>query len=295
MTALFEAAKAKLNLTLKVVGRRPDGFHEIESLVAFTELGDGLELEPQDELGLTIDGPFASALAGPNLVEAAAETVTTLGPSFRLGHFTLHKHLPVAAGLGGGSADAAASLRLLVRANPDMIGPRALREVASRLGSDVPVCLESRPSLMTGRGEVVSRVKGMPSCGVLLANPRTPLATERVFASLQSEELGPQRARPAAPEFGGSFDALVDYASERANDLERTALSLEPVIGEVLGALSRLDGARLVRLSGSGPTCFALFASQHEAKRASAALEAARPDWWVTATILEGSDEAASR
>lgn len=293
MTALFERAKAKLNLTLKVVGRRPDGFHEIESLVAFTELGDGLELEPKDGLGVSIDGPFASALAGPNLVEAAAETVTTLGPSFQLGHFTLHKILPVAAGLGGGSADAAASLRLLVRANEGMIGPRALREVASRLGSDVPACLESRPALMTGRGEVVSPVKGMPPCGVVLANPGTQLATERVYAALHSPDLGPQRARASVPDFGGSFAAMIGYASERANDLEPAALGLEPVIGEVLDELSRLGGVRLVRLSGSGPTCFALFASEDEAKRAGAALEAARPNWWVAATSLGGTEASA--
>jgi 4-diphosphocytidyl-2-C-methyl-D-erythritol kinase len=295
MTALFERAKAKLNLTLKVLGRRSDGFHEIESLVAFAELGDGLELEPESEFGLSIDGPFASALAGPNLVEAAAETVTTLGPSFKLGQFRLHKVLPVAAGLGGGSADAAASLRLLMRANPGMIGPRALREIASRLGSDVPACLESRPALMTGRGETVLPVKGMPACAVVLANPGTHLATERVYAALKSPALGTQRTNPSAPDFGGSFEALIDYASQRGNDLEPAALSVEPAIGEVLDRLARLDGARLVRLSGSGPTCFALFASECEAKRAGAVLEAASSGWWVVTNTLGASEESASR
>lgn len=295
MTALRDWAKAKLNLTLKVLGRRPDGFHEIESLVAFSELGDELELEPSDVLGLSIEGPFASALSGPNLIAAAAETVKAAVPPLRLGHFRLRKVLPVSAGLGGGSADAAASLRLVAQANPGMIGPRAFREIASRLGSDVPACLESRPALMTGRGETLMLVKGMPPCGAVLANPGRELATERVYAALKSPPLATRQARPAPLDFGGSFEALIDYASARANDLEPAALGLEPAIGEVLDRLLRLEGARLVRLSGSGPTCFALFASEDEAKRAGAELERACPDWWVAATVLGGSEKSATR
>jgi 4-diphosphocytidyl-2-C-methyl-D-erythritol kinase len=291
MTAFREWARAKLNLTLRVLGRRTDGFHEIESLVSFTELGDELEFEPGDVLGLSIEGPFASALAGPNLIAAAAETVKTAVPPLKLGHFRLRKVLPVSAGLGGGSADAAASLRLVAQANPGMIGPRAFREIASRLGSDVPACLESRPALMTGRGEMVTPVKGMPACGVVLANPGRELATERVYAALASPPLPLtfRQTRPAPLDFGGSFEALIDYATARRNDLEPVALGLEPAIGEMLDALLRLEGARLVRLSGSGPTCFALFATDDAAKRAGAELERAQPRWWVTATTLRGN------
>jgi 4-diphosphocytidyl-2-C-methyl-D-erythritol kinase len=295
MTVLRDWAKAKLNLTLRVLGRRPDGFHEIESLVSFTELGDELELEPSDVLGLSIDGPFASALSGPNLIAAAAETLKEAVPPLKLGHFRLRKLLPVSAGLGGGSADAAASLRLVAQANPGMIGPRAFREIASRLGSDVPACLESRPALMTGRGEMVAHVKGMPACGAVLANPRRELATERVYAALQSPPLATRQARPAPLDFEGSFEALIDYARERANDLEPAALGLEPAIEEVLDELLRLGGARLVRLSGSGPTCFALFASEDEAMRAGAELERARPTWWVAATRVGGSEDGRVR
>lgn len=294
MTALHEWAKAKVNLTLRVLGRRADGFHEIESLVSFTELGDELELEPTGELGLSIEGPFAPALAGPNLIAAAAETVKAAVPPLSLGHFRLRKVLPVAAGLGGGSADAAASLRLVARANPGMIGPRAFREIASRLGSDVTACIDSRPALMTGRGEIVTPVKGMPACGVLLANPGIKLVTERVYAALASPPLAvalPTRQTKPPLDFGGSFEAMVDYARARSNELEPVALGLEPVIGEVLDELLRLEGTRLVRLSGSGPTCFALFASEHAAKRAGAELEAAHPGWWVAATTLGGSEE----
>jgi 4-diphosphocytidyl-2-C-methyl-D-erythritol kinase len=292
MTALREPARAKLNLTLEISGRRADGFHEIESLVVFTELGDSVELDPDGAFGLSVDGPFASALSGPNLVIAAAETVRTLGSTLKLGQFKLHKVLPVAAGLGGGSADAAAALRLLVRANPGMIGPRALREIASRLGSDVTACLAGRPTLMTGRGEIVTLVKGMPACGVVLANPGTPLATESVYAALKAPPLAGPREAHAPLDFKGSFEALLDYAGARANDLEPSALGLAPIIGEIRQRLGRLQGARLVRLSGSGPTCFALFASENEAERASAELQSAYPAWWVAASTLGASEKS---
>ncbi len=284
-----ELAKAKLNLTLKVIGRRTDGFHELESLVAFTALGDEVELEADREFGLSIDGPFAAALSGQNLIEAAAATVKAAVPTFKLGYFRLHKVLPVAAGLGGGSADAAASLRLLAEANPGMIGPRALREVASRLGSDMRACLESRPVLMTGLGDVITPVKNMPACGVVLANPGTKLETKAVYEALKAAPVPAQLPRPQSLDFAGSFEALIDYASARDNDLEPVALDLEPAIGEVLDLLSRLKGARLVRLSGSGPTCFALFPSEYEAKRAGAELAASRPEWWVAPSTLGGS------
>ena len=284
-----ELAKAKLNLTLKVIGRRADGFHEIESLVAFAALGDEVELEPGRAFGLSIDGPFAGALSGHNLIETAAAAIKTAVPELKLGHFRLHKVLPVAAGLGGGSADAAAALRLLARANPGMIDPRALRAVALRAGSDVTACLENRPVLMTGRGEIVTPVKGMPACGVLLANPGAKLETKAVYEALKAPPAPPHLPSPRALDLGDSFDALIDYASERGNDLEPVALNLEPAIGEVLDRLSRLTGARLVRLSGSGPTCFALFASEYEAKRAGAELAAARPEWWVAASTLGAS------
>lgn len=286
-------AKAKLNLTLKIIGRRPDGFHEIESLVAFTALGDGVELEPDREFGLSIDGPFAAALSGHNLIETAAATLKAAVPAFKLGYFRLHKVLPVAGGLGGGSADAAAALRLLSEANPGMIGPRALREVASRVGSDMTACLESRPVLMTGLGEIIAPVRGMPTCGVVLANPGTKLETTTVYNALKAPAAPVQPARPKPLDFGGSFDSLIDYASARTNDLEPVALNLTPAIGEVLDRLSRLEGARLVRLSGSGPTCFALFATESEAKRAAAEL-ATQPDWWVAASTLGPKEASAS-
>ena len=290
MTALRDTAKAKLNLTLEVLGRRADVYHEVRSLVGFTELGDSVALEPGDELALAVDGPFAGALQGDNLIIAAAEAAKAKAPGIALGRFQLTKTLPVAAGLGGGSADAAAALRLLAEANPGALSPAALAEIAGRLGSDVTACLASRPALMTGRGEHVAEIRGMPACGVVLVNPGLPLATASVYGALNAAPLSatPADTEPV-PDFGGSFERLIDYASPRGNDLAAAALRLAPVIGEVLTALRRVAGARLVQLAGSGPTCFALFATADEAKGAAASLQAAHPSWWVVATSLGAS------
>jgi 4-diphosphocytidyl-2-C-methyl-D-erythritol kinase len=285
MTGLRDVAHAKLNLTLEVLGRRGDGYHEIRSLVAFTELGDRLTLEPEGDLALVIEGPFAGVLEGGNLVTAAAEAAKAAAPGIALGCFRLDKRLPVAAGLGGGSADAAAALRLLARANPGLLPGPALEAITAALGSDVTACLQSRPALMTGRGERVTPVDGLPCCGVLLVNPGLPLASGAVYAALAAPPLSESRREPPAiPSFRGNFDALVAYAEAGANDLEPAAIKLAPEIAKVLAALKRLPGARLVRISGSGPTSFALFATEAEAKRAAATMATAQPTWWVAAT-----------
>jgi 4-diphosphocytidyl-2-C-methyl-D-erythritol kinase len=189
VATLSETARAKINLALQVLGRRDDGFHEVVSLVAFAEIGDRVELEPGGPLGLSIDGPFAEALTGENLILAAAAAAKALKPKIRLGHFRLHKELPVAAGLGGGSADAAAALRLIARANGGEPLEADRAAIAATLGSDVNACLVSKPCLMTGRGEKVAFVRGFPACAVLLANPRLPLATAPVYAALQAPPI----------------------------------------------------------------------------------------------------------
>jgi 4-diphosphocytidyl-2-C-methyl-D-erythritol kinase len=258
--------------------------------VAFAELGDHLTLEPGQDLALDVEGPFASALAGDNLITAAAEATKAEVPGIALGRFRLVKALPVAAGLGGGSADAAAALRLLARANPGGLSPSALAGIAARLGSDVTACLKSLPALMTGRGEKVTDIRGMPACPVLLVNPGIQLPTAKVYGALDAAPLSAGTdAFAAAPDFGGSFERLIFYAASRGNTLEAAALRLEPVIGEVVAALKRLDGARLVRLAGSGPTCFALFATEDAAKSAATSFLAVHPAWWVAATTLSGS------
>ena len=287
MTTLSESAPAKINLTLKVLGRRDDFYHELESLVAFAGLGDVVELEPSITLGLAVEGAFADALSGDNLIIAAAHAASVVVPGLRLGRFRLVKNLPVAAGLGGGSADAAAALRLIARANGGALTDAAMAELAVKLGSDVSVCLKSRPALMTGRGELVRLVRGFPSCGVLLANPGLPLATASVYAALDAEPLAASPARGAEPpDFAASFEKLVDYLATRGNDLETAATRLAPAIRDVLTALRASKGARIARLSGSGPTCFALFATEDEAKHGAEALANSHPAWWIAASTL---------
>jgi 4-diphosphocytidyl-2-C-methyl-D-erythritol kinase len=288
MTALRDIGRAKINLTLEVLGRRADGFHELKSLAAFASFGDRLELDPGDGLDLEVEGPFAASLGNGNLILEAARAARERVPGLRLGRFRLAKCLPVAAGLGGGSADAAAALRLIARANPGLIAEGVLAELAPKLGSDVSVCLASRPALMSGRGEKVEPVRGFPACAVVLANPGKALASEAVYAALDAAPLGAEPRGDTEPlDFRGGFDALLAYARPRGNDLEAPAANLVPDIRGVLAALGALEGVRLARLSGSGPTCFALFHSQEEAKRAASGLAAAHPAWWVASGALE--------
>lgn len=284
--SLRQTATAKINLTLTVLGQREDSYHALESLVAFASPGDSLELEPGEDLTLVVEGPFAGALSGSNLVIAAARAAKAAVPALRLGRFRLIKNLSVAAGLGGGSADAAASLRLLAQANGDLLKPDLMTALAAQLGSDVSVCLQARAALMSGRGEIVTQLRGFPSCGVVLANAGQALATADVYAALDAPPLVDSPSAPDIPDFAGSFEKLIDYVRPRCNDLEPVALRLVPAVGETLAALGALKGARLARLSGSGPACFALFASPEEAERDGAALAAVQPDWWVASGAL---------
>jgi 4-diphosphocytidyl-2-C-methyl-D-erythritol kinase len=198
------------------------------------------------------------------------------------------KRLPVAAGLGGGSADAAAALRLIASANRGALSEKAMAAIAARLGSDVTVCLASRPALMTGRGEAVEPVGGFPACGVLLANPGIPLSAASVYAELRADDLRAPLllGGEGTPDFRGDFAQLLAYSLPRLNDLEAPAARLVPEIREVLASLLALDGPRLARMSGSGPTCFALFATEAEAASAGARLAAEFPHWWVAASAL---------
>jgi 4-diphosphocytidyl-2-C-methyl-D-erythritol kinase len=287
MTALHDIGRAKINLTLEVLGRRAEGFHELRSLVAFANFGDRLALDPGDGLDLEVEGPFAAALGPGNLVLEAGRAARARVPGLRLGRFRLVKSLPVAAGLGGGSADAAAALRLIARANARLIDEGLVADLALTLGSDVRVCLKSRPALMTGRGETVEPVHGFPACAVVLANPGKALATQEVYGTLDAKRLGASPRGGERLDFGGSLDALLAYALPRGNDLEAPAANLVPEIRSVHAALAALKGVRLARLSGSGPTCFALFPSEQDAKRAAGDLVVAHPSWWIVSGALE--------
>jgi 4-diphosphocytidyl-2-C-methyl-D-erythritol kinase len=284
--ACAEKAPAKVNLTLRVLGRRADGYHDIESLVAFASVGDALTFTPGGALALTVGGPTAAAAGdvADNLVLKAAHALADQVKDLKLGRFTLSKRLPVAAGLGGGSADAAAALRLLARANglaPD--DPR-LMQAARAIGADVPVCLDPRARLMRGIGDILSDPLDLPRLFVLLVNPGIAVVTRDVFAALTVPPAG-QTAQecPAA----GAAALLAEIANGR-NDLEGPAIELEPVIADVLAVLRKLPGCQVARMSGSGATCFGLFDSTRATTAAARTLRAGYPAWWVRATVLGG-------
>jgi 4-diphosphocytidyl-2-C-methyl-D-erythritol kinase len=282
---LATRAPAKINLTLHVLGRRADGYHELESLVAFAGTGDDLRLEPGAGLGLQASGPTAS-LAGSgadNLVLKAARLLADRVEGLQLGIFHLTKRLPVAAGIGGGSSDAAAALRLLARLNGLPPSHPALREAARLTGADVPVCLEPSARMMRGAGEELGPPVNLPRLFAVLVNPRVPVETPAVFKA-----LGLQPGQALA---GGSHPAierstLIDRLKAARNDLEPPALHIQPLIGDALGLLRQTRGCRLARMSGSGATVFGLYDDCEAAAAAAKVVGRARPDWWVKATSL---------
>lgn len=293
MPALVEEGRAKVNLSLRVIGRRADGYHDLESVVAFADCADRLTLEPGGELRLATTGPLAAACgeASDNLVFKAAKLLADSVPNLQLGAFALDKVLPVAAGIGGGSADAAAALRLLARLNNLSLDDPRVQKVALATGADVPVCLFSRACDMTGVGEQLLPL-ALPSMPCVLVNPRVPVATKDVFRELglRNGELLVGAAdvfeAPAWPEQGGSIDDWVDVLETVANDLEAPALRIEPVIGDVLEALRSSAGIKLARMSGSGATCFAIYGAAAEAQAAAEKIRSDHPGWWVHAGTL---------
>jgi 4-diphosphocytidyl-2-C-methyl-D-erythritol kinase len=284
---IVETAPAKVNLTLRVLGRRADGFHEIESLVAFADLSDRLSFAPSDELVLSVTGPGARQTGddAENLVLKAARALAARTPGVALGAFRLQKNLPVAAGLGGGSADAAAALRLLARANNLASADPHLYEAARATGADVPVCLDPRPRLMRGIGEILSEPLALPRFCAVLVNPGIALATKLVFSGWRASANSPPFDPTAMVEMRSEDDVLRCLASQ-ANDLEPPAIALAPAIAEVLAALRALKGCRLARMSGSGATCFALFSSVAEREAGAKVLRAKFHNWWISETWL---------
>jgi len=285
--ALAENAPAKVNLTLSVLGRRADGYHLLDSLVAFAGVGDRLTLNPGEVLSLSVRG--GAAAAGPvadNLVFKAALALKAELPVLKVGRFTLDKRLPVAAGLGGGSSDAAATLRLLARINRlDPANPRLLK-VARKLGADVPVCVDPRSRRMRGIGEVLSAPLSMPKLPAVLVNPGVALPTKDVFAMLGLTPGGPRKRAVRASSLPTGRDALVEFLARQGNDLELPAIKLAPAVARVLAALRGEGGCGLARMSGSGATCFGLFGSPRAAVVAARNISAAHPRWWVKATVI---------
>lgn len=293
MTVLIARAPAKVNLTLHVARRREDGFHDLESLVAFSAAGDLLTLvlsdQSRDELSLCVSGASAAqAGAGEdNLVMQAGRHLARDVDGLRTGAFSLTKNLPVAAGLGGGSSDAAAALRLLARANALQPDDERIARAAARTGSDVPVCLAPRAKMMRGRGDILGPPIALPPLFAVLVNPRVAIATPKVFARLglkEGESTGFRQHPEIAP--GMSFDDLVSLLRRCRNDLEDAACVEAPVINDVLAVMAAARGCRLARMSGSGATCFGLFATPAAAMRAARVLRRDHAAWWVKACVL---------
>lgn len=282
MTASFAEtalARAKINLCLHVTGQRADGYHLLDSLVVFADLGDVITCAPSDSLTLTLRGPEAAGLAaeGDNLVLRAARTFGTLQGAA----ITLDKRLPVASGIGGGSADAAATLVALSR-----LWRRGLPDAGSvlGLGADVPVCLAGHPARMRGVGEVISPLPhALPAAHLVLVNPRVQISTQVVFRGLARKDNAPMPAE--LPRLKTVAD-LAAFLMMQRNDLEAPALAAEPMIGAVKSALGAQPGCQIARMSGSGATCFGLFADPLTAAAAARAIKDAHADWWVEAAAI---------
>lgn len=285
---LRELAPAKINLTLSVLGQRADGYHELESLVTFADVHDVVTLSPGAGNGVSVAGPFAGYIGGENLLVRALALLHEADPLLRLGPVRLDKTLPVAAGVGGGSADAAALLRAVAQANPERAPGIAWSDIAARLGADVPVCLGGRPALMWGIGEKTAPLSRLAQAHVVLVNPGLPLPTADVFKALEAAEAPLSRPAPAPPDLPQLSD-LIDYMRARGNDLDRPATRLLPVIGEIKAILDAEAGCHLAAMAGSGPTCFGLFADRARAKQAAARIAEAHGDLWVRATVLQGA------
>jgi len=281
-----ELARAKVNLSLHVTGRRPDGYHLLDSLVAFPQIGDRVCLEPTEGLDLRLEGPFARDLDGPsddNLVLKAVRVFSEKAgislPGLRL---TLTKRLPVASGIGGGSSDAATTLRLLEEFTGTYLEDGDLQALALSLGADVPVCLFPEPQIMRGIGDELLPGPRLPDCGIVLVNPRIGVSTPEVFQSLDSPDNAPM---PNLPETFASLAELAGFLAGCRNDLQAPAIVLRPVIGEVLSSLEADQRIAFARMSGSGATCFGLcdFADAIAVERD---LRTAHPDWWIASGPL---------
>ena len=294
MKTFVQTAAAKINLSLEVLGRRADGYHELISLVAFAaDIHDTVSLEPGDDIAVDVTGRFGTEIVGDNLVIKAALLALEARPGIKLGRFSIDKGIPVAAGVGGGSADAAAALRAIADANSLADPVNVFGDVAPKIGADVTVCLGgngAEAALMSGIGERIARPVGQRlldgfDVNAVLVNPRVQVLTRDVFTVLDAPICDTWPDPPKLPSFV-DFSELLDYLEVTRNDLQQPALEYAPVIGDVLAVLKAQDTCRLARMSGSGATCFGLFSSRPDAERAANAIRQLQPQWWVECSNL---------
>jgi 4-diphosphocytidyl-2-C-methyl-D-erythritol kinase len=284
---IVETAPAKLNLYLHVGPVREDGLHELASIFVFVDEGDRISVKPSNELSLSIEGPFSSALSGispeQNLVWRAAEKLRRQANVTEGAEITLEKILPIASGIGGGSADAAATLRALVRLWKVDIPEKELEQLAFSLGADVPPCLSRKPVLVTGAGEILTPAPALPPLSVCLVNPGVEMPTGQVFHGFDAAN-----PLPCSPELqaldASSYNDLAASLALTKNDLEPIAIALAPVIGEIIEKLAATPGVLLARMSGSGATVFGLFPTPEAAKKAETSAKV--QGWWALSSRL---------
>jgi 4-diphosphocytidyl-2-C-methyl-D-erythritol kinase len=276
MPAIVEIARAKVNLALHVLGRRADGYHELDSIVAFADYGDRLTMQVSDRTSLVVTGPFAREVptSADNLV-LRAHALLSAHMNCPNVAFSLEKNLPVSSGIGGGSADAAATLRGLVRLTGETVAPSLLHGIALQLGADVPVCLKGKAVRMQGVGEILTPLAKTPEGAIVLVNPLLPCATAAVFKTLALQN-------------GQSFRTVLNLENEDQwrNDLTDAAISITPEIAIVLSTLQSIEGFNAVRMSGSGATCFGVAKDLATASRVAAQLQVQHPDWWIVGAAL---------
>ncbi len=297
MHAITETAYAKVNLTLRVLGRRADGMHELHSIVAFADIGDGLQVTQRSAgatprgATLTVSGPFAREITGENLVERAIRAVEVASGVPFDAEVVLDKRLPVASGIGGGSADAAAMLRAMRRAGGAAFSNVDWEGIARRLGADVPVCLASRPALMTGIGEKLTPLD-LPRLAVVLVNARQPVPadkTRQVFRALAAASLEPGSTAKPTPEMTFDRTALLDAMRRDGNELERAAMAVLPSIAALKPAVAATAGCEIAVLSGAGPTIVGVYVSHDAAATAAETLTRDHPGWWIAAATTLGA------
>ena len=287
---LCEFAPAKINLTLEILGRRRDGFHELRSLVVFADVGDMLSLDPARPPSVTLSGPFASGLVGTNILDRALALLKERAPHLKLGAVHLEKLLPVAAGVGGGSADAGALLRVVRRANGGAAADVDWHGIAQELGADVPVCFEARPLWMTGTGHVLCDIEGgVPSLHAVIANPMAAVPSDKtaqVFRALSAVPLDEGASFALAPPVFADREAVVAFARAQGNHLEPAAQAVVPETGAVLRELYGFPDVEHVAVSGAGPTVFGIFPNALAADAARQKLATTHPAWWTVAAKL---------
>jgi 4-diphosphocytidyl-2-C-methyl-D-erythritol kinase len=286
MTIYSEFAPAKVNLTLEVLGKRPDGYHEIASLVAFArDCADHVSLDLSRPAGSEVTGSFGATISGKNLIDVTLSKLTAADPELKLGHVVLTKNLPIAAGIGGGSADAAALLRLVRNANPERRGSVNWKAIAANLGADVPVCFENRASWMTGIGDQVQPVFDLPPLTAVLVNPLVSMPADKTAKVFQALNAGPNNTVSVKALPGSLLNAaeLIDFMMSHGNALDAAACSVAPVIADVKRALLAAPGCNYAAVSGAGPTCFGIY---DDNTAAAAAIARDHSDWWVRAVTL---------